>query len=136
MEWISGTIFFGRRGNFSPSSKMMMMMTLMMMIFSTQTRMNQEFSLLEEKWHQKKFKLPSDDDSSSREDETLQTKIILRILFSSLTSSLHQYIYFHRPESAASWEHFLMSSLWVWSLIYYTTYSAVKTTAVPMLSWV
>ena len=31
------------------------------------------------------------------EDETLQTKIILRILFSSLTS-LHQYIYFHYPE--------------------------------------
>ena len=34
------------------------------------------------------------------EDETLQTKIILRILFSSLTS-LHQYIYFHCPEFVA-----------------------------------
>ena len=33
------------------------------------------------------------------EDETLQTKIILRILFSSLTS-LHQYIYFHCSEFA------------------------------------
>ena len=59
-------IFFlwKERNNFSLFSKMMMM-TLMMMIFSTQIRTDQEFPPYNAKWHQKKFKLPSDDDSSS-----------------------------------------------------------------------